>query len=410
MTATADFLARYRPAAHQPSAGDLCREVPSITAAEPNERVMDLFNRHRDLAGLPVVEEGRPIGLINRSIFLSQMSKPFRIELYGRKSCIAFMDKEPLVVEAGLDIETLAFRAVAHGEKALADGFIVTRDGCFAGMATGLDLMRAVADLQASRHRQLMHSIEYASVIQQSTLRGSRDVLSQVCGDADLVWAPRDVVGGDFYQFSAHEDGWFGIVADCTGHGVPGAFMTLIASSSLTRAVEQHGPRAPGHLLASINRSIKQMLGQFDGPQETPRSDDGMDAAAFWYAPDRRRLVFAGARLGLFIVRPGVDEAEHVDGQRAGVGYVDSAADYAWTDHAIDLPAGSLVFVTTDGLIDQIGGSRGIAFGKRRLREVLALHRDAPARTVNAAMAEALQQWQGGHQRRDDLTFFCFRT
>jgi hypothetical protein len=107
------------------------------------------------------------------------MSKQFRMELYGRKSCIAFMDKEPLIVDAALDIEALTFKTVEYGEKALSDGFIVTRDGVFAGTGNGLQLMRVVADMQASRNRQIMHSIEYASVIQQSTLRSSLDALAR---------------------------------------------------------------------------------------------------------------------------------------------------------------------------------------------------------------------------------------
>ena len=150
-----------------------------MTTDDTNEKVMEVFNRYRDLVSLPVVEGKQPIGLINRNIFLSQMSKQFRMELYGRKSCIAFMDKEPLIVDAALDIEALTFKTVEYGEKALSDGFIVTRDGVFAGTGNGLQLMRVVADMQASRNRQIMHSIEYASVIQQSTLRSSLDEIGR---------------------------------------------------------------------------------------------------------------------------------------------------------------------------------------------------------------------------------------
>src|SRR3989344_1218491 len=80
----------FRPRFRQPSAADLCIEVPCMTTDQTNDKVMEVFNRHRDLVSLPVVEGNQPIGLINRSIFLSQMSKQFRQELYGRKSCIAF--------------------------------------------------------------------------------------------------------------------------------------------------------------------------------------------------------------------------------------------------------------------------------------------------------------------------------
>jgi hypothetical protein len=204
-----------------------------------------VFAAHRDLACLPVTEQGKPIGLINRSIFLSQMSKPYHRELYNRKSCIAFMDKEPLIVDAAMSIDALTFRTVEYGEKALADGFIIARDGQYIGQGQGLQLMRVVADMQAERNRQIMHSIDYASTIQRAMLRASRESLGATLPDAALVWEPRDVVGGDFYHFAAFEDGWFAALADCTGHGVPGAFMTLIASSLLTQAMEQIGRAIP---------------------------------------------------------------------------------------------------------------------------------------------------------------------
>jgi serine phosphatase RsbU (regulator of sigma subunit) len=409
MPETAEYLHDCRPRFRQPSAADLCVAVPSVSTDQTNQDVMDVFAKHRELSSLPVVDAGQAVGLINRSIFLSQMSKPFHREIYNRKTCIAFMDKEPLVVDEALSIEALMFKAVEFGEKALSDGFIITRDGSFAGVGQGLQLMRGVADLQAARNQQIMHSIEYASVIQRSLLRTSRDALSQTRQDADLVWQPRDLVGGDFYQFSAFSDGWFATVADCTGHGVPGAFMTLIASITLSKAMEQHGPRDPARLLASVNRSIKQMLGQIDGHDETPGSDDGMDAACFWFDAVRRELRFAGAKMALFVLHPGQAGVEMVDGDRKGVGYVDSAIDGVWQNHQVPLVPGSLVFVCTDGLIDQIGGPKAIAFGKRRIRDTLIAHRDLPAAELNQRMQQELQAWQAAHHRRDDLTFFCFR-
>jgi serine phosphatase RsbU (regulator of sigma subunit) len=403
------YLHAYRPRYRQPSAADLCVTVPSVSTEQTNEDVMELFARHRDLSSLPVVDDGQAVGLINRSIFLSQMSKPFHRELYNRKTCIAFMDKEPLIVDAGMSIEELTFKTVEFGEKALADGFIIIRDGAFAGVGHGLQLMRVVADMQAARNQQIMHSIEYASVIQRSMLRTSHEALIQARQDADLVWEPRDVVGGDFYQFSAMPDGWFATVADCTGHGVPGAFMTLIASITLSKAIEQHGPRDPARLLSSVNRSIKQMLGQIDGQDETPGSDDGMDAACFWFDAANRSLCFAGAKTALFVLHPGQSGVEMVDGDRKGVGYVDSAIDFAWQNRMVALQPGSLVFVTTDGLIDQIGGPKAIAFGKRRIRDTILAHRSLPAHELNRAMLQELHSWQDTHHRRDDVTFFCFR-
>jgi serine phosphatase RsbU (regulator of sigma subunit) len=388
---------------------DLCQAAPTVDADALNIVVMDLFSAHRELVSLAVLEQGRPIGLINRTIFMSQMSRPFHRELYDRKSCIAFMDKQPLIVDAEMSIEALTFKTVESGEKALADGFIITRDGRFAGLGNGLQLMAVVAEMQAEKNRQMMQSIEYASVIQRAMLRASRDTLAATLADAALLWAPRDVVGGDFYHFASYADGWFGAIADCTGHGVPGAFMTLIASSSLTQALAQLGPRQPGALLAAVNRSVKGLLGQEQGTTQVPESDDGLDAAFFWFDNASQTLTFAGACISLHVLRPDADAFESFSGQRKGVGYVDSDIDQQWIDVCVPMPADTLMFICTDGLTDQIGGPRRIAFGRRRAMEILLQHRQQSANAMGEALQAALAHWQGEQIRRDDLTFFCAR-
>ncbi len=393
-------------------AADLCVETVSVLSDTSNFGVLELFTERRDLMSLPVLESDRPIGLISRNIFMSQMSKPFYHELYGKKSCIAFMDKEPLIVDAAMSIEELTFRAVESGEKALADGFIVTRDGGLAGVGFGLQLMNVVANMQAEKNRQIMHSIDYASVIQRSLLRPSDLALADTLGDAHLEWQPRDVVGGDFYHFARYPDGWFAAIADCTGHGVPGAFMTLISSSTLAQALQQLGPRDPAALIAEVNRGVKSMLGQVDqrhSQHGAPASNDGMDAAFLWFDHASRQLHFAGAKLPLFQLDPDQQAVQTVDGERMGVGYVDTPLDYAWTNKIITIPERSLLFLTTDGLIDQIGGPKEIAYGKRRMRDVMLAQRGAGAHDVSDAMLADYQAWQGEQPRRDDLTFFCFR-
>jgi serine phosphatase RsbU (regulator of sigma subunit) len=402
------FMRPTLPRDHR-CAGDLCNEVPAIESDSTNSHVMEIFTAHRERACLAVVEGIRPIGLINRNIFLSQMSKPFHRELYDRKSCIAFMDKEPLIVDAQMSIEELTFKTVAFGEKALADGFIVTRNGRFAGLGNGLELMAVVAAMQAEKNRQMMQSIEYASVIQRAMLRASREALTSTLSDASLLWEPRDVVGGDFYHFCAYPDGWFGAIADCTGHGVPGAFMTLIASSSLTQALGQLGPRNPASLLSAVNRSVKELLGQVDGLDGTPESDDGLDAAFFWFENATQILNFAGARMALHVLHPDADQLQTIAGQRMGVGYVDSDFDYEWSISTAQMHPASLIFIATDGLIDQIGGPKKIAFGKRKAFDTIVEQRDQPSAVICEALQAALAVWQGEQSRRDDLTLFCAR-
>ncbi|MGF6701684.1 serine phosphatase RsbU (regulator of sigma subunit) [Paraburkholderia sp. MM5496-R1] len=370
---------------------------------------MEIFSARRDMQSLAVIDDHRPIGLINRDIFMSQMSKPFHRELYDKKSCIAFMDKEPLVVDADVSIEALTFRTVEAGEKALVDGFIVTRDGLFSGLGSGLQLISAVAEMQAEKNRQIMQSIEYASVIQRAMLRASSETLSMKLRDAAMVWEPRDVVGGDFYHFAAFPNGWFGAVADCTGHGVPGAFMTLLASASLSKALEQIGPRDPAALLAAVNQNVKGLLGQVNSADEGTQSNDGLDTALFWFDATQSVLHFAGARIALHILSPDAAEFETIGADRMGVGYVDSRADYAWSLRSIPITAGSLLFIYTDGLADQIGGPRNISFGRRRALDLILENRAETPATICERVRLALADWQGQQPRRDDVTLFCAR-
>ena len=393
----------------QSTARTLAATVPAVSFEENNARVLEIFSQHKELVSLPVVEDGRPIGLISRHIFMSQMSKPFQRELYERKSCIAFMDKEPLVVEGDTPIAALGAMAVAAGDKTLADGFVIVEQGRLSGMGWGLELMRELVALQVEKNRQLMQSIDYASVIQRAMLGTSHAAMSQALADTCLVWEPRDVVGGDFYHFEHHRHGWFAAVADCTGHGVPGAFLTLIASSSLKHALELHGPHDPAQVMNEVNRSMKQVLGQHHASAERSGSDDGMDACFFWFDARRRELTCANARMTLFLLAPGEEAVQAIDGQRTGLGYVATPDDMRWHNQCVPVLPGSLLLVSTDGIIDQIGGPKAIAFGKQRLRRALLQHRHLPMPELGRQVMADHRQYQGTQERRDDVTLFAAR-
>jgi sigma-B regulation protein RsbU (phosphoserine phosphatase) len=403
-------MATARQYARQPSARDLAIAVVTITSEKTNAQVLEVFTKHRELISLPVLESDRPMGLISRNIFMSQMSKPYYRELYEKKTCIAFMDKNPLIASADTSIETLAALAVESGDKTLADGFmIVENDGTFVGLGSGLDLMGMMVDLQTEKNRQVMQSIDYASTIQRAMLSVSRGAMQAAVKDACLVWEPRDVVGGDFYHFESFEGGWFAAVADCTGHGVPGAFLTLIASSALTQALNQHGPCDPAKLLGEVNRSMKQALGQHSTTNRLSESDDGMDAAFFWFDSTTRNLTCANAKIPLFILMSDEDKVQMVEGARTGLGYVDTARDMTWKNHVVQLVPGAVVLSATDGIIDQIGGARNIAFGKQRLREALVRYRELAMPIFAETLMCEQREYQGRQSRRDDLTFFGFR-
>jgi len=392
-----------------PTAKLLVIEVPAVTSEMTNAEVLGIFGEHRDLVSLPVLENGCPIGLISRNIFMSQMSKPYYRELYEKKSSIAFMDKSPLIVDVGTPIETLAARAVESGDKTLADGFLIVDGEAFVGIGSGLDLMHVLVELQTEKNRQVMQSIAYASTIQRAMLSESLSAMQATLRDVEIAWEPRDMVGGDFYHFQRFDDGWFAAIADCTGHGVPGAFLTLIASSSLRHALSKYGPRDPGRLMAEVSRSMKVALGQHFASQDTDSSNDGMDAVFFWLDEANLMLTSAHAKMPLFIVAPDQENVETIDGERIGLGYADTPADMAWKNRNTQLARSTILCCSTDGLIDQIGGQKNIAYGKRRLREALQRHRLSPMPDLTQRLMDEFRTYQGTHTRRDDLTLLCLR-
>lgn len=398
-------------------ARDILHERPVVQLDTTNEEVRVFLAGHPDLEVVAVVDEqNRPFGLINRYIFAEAYAHPFAREVYGKRSCIAWMDKAPLVLDEDTGIEAIIKAALAKGPRVLKDGFIGTREGRYVGQGTGFTLMKAMEALEAERSRQVMESIEYASTIQRSHLRASNLHLAEALKDFSLHWAPRDVVGGDCYFFRRTRAGLFGAIVDCTGHGVPGAFMSLITLSFLGFLIGDGQERIePGQALSLLNRHIKAVLSQAQvdgtevrGDDPMRRSDDGLDAACFLLEPDGRKLVFAGARMPMILVNSLPGECRIIDAERLGVGYVGTPDDHRWLDQEVPLPSGSRVVIPTDGITDQVGGPSGLSLGRKRLMEWLAGRGGQSAEALGQGFLAHLDEWQGEQARRDDATLLVF--
>ena len=401
---------------------DLATAAGSVSPANTNKDVILFFKDHPDQASLPVVEDGLPIGIINRGIFLTGFSMPFHREVYERKSCIAFMDKTPLIVPGELPIAELGKLAVDAGAKVLQDGFMVTRQGRFYGAGTGLDLLRALGELEAERNRVIHESISYAQIIQGALLGTSLRALKGMgLPDQHVLWEPRDHVGGDaFFARQVVRDGREGLflaLMDCTGHGVPGAFTAMLMTSFFGHALDLTSPWEPGQVLAKVNVRVKEELGQThkasgDGTFEQvgghPAADEGMDVTCLWIDKTGGDVTFAGARHSLWVFAAGAAEPEEIKGDRIGVGYTSTPDDQGWTSQTLHFPAGTILLATTDGITDQIGGPRRIAFGKRHLWE--AFQAKVPGASLQARLGDAysaLAQYQGLEPRRDDISLLA---
>jgi serine phosphatase RsbU (regulator of sigma subunit)/PAS domain-containing protein len=254
----------------------------------------------------------------------------------------------------------------------------------------------------AAANQLILQSLRYASRIQHAVLP-ARQELEAVAADHFLIWEPRDIVGGDFFWFQPISEGYAVMVGDCTGHGVPGAFMTLIAWGLLDRMLRVAASDKPSAVLSGLHRGVKSLLGQEENRGET---DDGLEAGICFVNPEKQHITFAGARFSLW--RTNRDGVIEIKGNRTGLGYRRYPHETAFTDTTFPYQASDNFYLTTDGLIDQIGGPRGRSFGKRRFQELLKKSRGTPMREQEQFLRDALAKYQGQQIRRDDLTVLGF--
>jgi len=264
------------------------------------------------------------------------------------------------------------------------------------------DAEAAYAQLAAA-NASIREGMRYARRIQQSLLPAV-DAHAGLLADVAVAWQPLDTVGGDCYWLGEVDGRCIVAVMDCTGHGVPGAFMTAIATSVFTRILQDHDAHDPARILATMNQLVRSALRQ-DGADDAS-SNDGLDAAICIVDPRTRRLSFAGANLPLLYDD---GQALHlVKGDRHSLGYRDSRPDYVFTRHDLALEPGMRFYLATDGTIDQIGGSNRRLFGRRRLQDLLRASAGMGMDAQVRHLLDALAEYRGGEPRRDDLTFIGF--
>ena len=259
-------------------------------------------------------------------------------------------------------------------------------------------------------HQLMMGSVQYASRLQRSQLPRPIRIEERFPSFATL-WEPRDTIGGDLYWVSSsqHEGPFVLAVADCTGHGVPGAMLSLLVSNSLERIYANDTMEDPVSALRSLDYYVRTGLNQDRADSE---SDDGCDAALLRIDRRLQRLEFAGAKIDLYHVNSRGEVQRHL-AERISLGYKD-------VGHLKNMPKvkvipyekGDMFAIVTDGLTDQVGGTHEhktpVSFGYRRLEALLSSHHGDGAAAVVAKLKQSFAQWQGTQSRRDDVTAVVF--
>ena len=305
-------------------------------------------------------------------------------------------------LQANLRHLTWKTQQIAAGDLSQRVDFMGDFSSAFNEMTR--QLQQAFADLRQEKERSeqllrnLTDSIHYAQRI-QTALLPPPGTLDGYLSDWFSLWLPRDIVGGDIYCLEECPQGGLVALLDCTGHGVPGALMAILAVTGLRRLIRDEHCYEPALLLQRLNESIRATLHQ--DTAATP-SDDGLDAAICLLQPAQGRLVFAGAHLPLYVVTDG--QVSELPGDRVSLGYKRSRPDHIFTSHRVALRPDISFCLCSDGLLDQPGGPRGLPFGRSGLRQVLEQQWREPGARRCEALHEQLRSHAGAYPRRDDVT------
>lgn len=270
------------------------------------------------------------------------------------------------------------------------------------------------------QHKEILDSINYASRIQNSILPGNES-RKKLLPDHAILFKPKDIISGDFYICDYADDQIFFGTVDCTGHGVPGAMVSLVASSHINKALHEYALIDPGEILTRLNKEIPNAL---NGSDES--INDGMDMAICAFNSGKMELKFAGAHQNCLVLASS-DSLEQRDwsklnavlhsgndfglleikGERRGIGK--STIDTPFATQTLELAKGDIILMASDGYQDQFGGPRNKKFKVSEFRKlILSLAGSSPGQIVNT-LDTTLKEWMDTTDQIDDICIFVVR-
>ncbi len=242
-------------------------------------------------------------------------------------------------------------------------------------------------EMISEQKREIEDSINYAKRIQDAILPLDEEMRKHL-PKSFVLFKPKDIVSGDFYWFSKHNNKLIIVCADCTGHGVPGAFMSMIGSDRLNIIVNERHETSPGQILSNLNRAIKNTLKQEGDNKDSTK--DGMDAAICTVDLDTNQLIYAGANRPLWIVRNG--ELEEIKATKVAVaGFTPD--DQVYTEHIIDLKEGLKFYMSSDGYADQFGGIKGKKYKVKAMKNFILNIFQKPFKQQSDALDKEIYNW-----------------
>ncbi len=242
-------------------------------------------------------------------------------------------------------------------------------------------------------------SIRYAKRLQDSILPPEK-LIKKYFPSSFVLFKPKDIVSGDFYWVGKQKNEFMFAAVDCTGHGVPGAFMSLVGANGLNSAFKEHKLSKPGLILDDLNRYANEALNK--SADDSIR--DGMDITLCSINSKEMKLKFAGANNPVYLIRDG--ELEIYKTNKFAIGSFNHE-EHNYENFEIDLVKGDKVYAFSDGYPDQFGGERGKKFMYKKFKELLVETVNESMENQKRMLEERLSEWMGNYEQVDDIVIFA---
>jgi serine phosphatase RsbU (regulator of sigma subunit) len=265
-----------------------------------------------------------------------------------------------------------------------------------------MDLIESQKLELESKNKNITDSLIYAQRIQEARLP-SEAYFRNHFEDSFILFKPKDIVSGDFYWIGVKNDKVFIVAADCTGHGVPGALMSMIGLEILEKTISDDNIEIPSQILAILNKGLGKTFSREKNIGTIIR--DGMDIGLCIIDKKRKKLEYAGAFFPLYLIRN--NSLIEIKGDKIIIGMNPEGTSYI--DHELQLMENDIFYIFSDGYVDQFGGSENKKFMYRRFRYLLLTIHRFPMMDQKAILEDNITTWMGSNVQVDDIMVIGFR-
>ena len=356
------------------------------------ENGLNYYKTYTDLKD-SIFSQEQSKNISNLKVVYETEKKEQKIELLNRENKIIELDNKKQIIlrnssilglALALVISFLIFRVYKNKKKAHRE------------LTVAHNKLIDANNIIKEKNENIMSSIRYAQRIQNAILP-LLDKMQEDMFETSILFMPKDIVSGDFYWHSKVDGYYFIAAVDCTGHGVPGAFMSMIGNTLLNKIVNEKKVYNTAEILEQLNSEVKDALKQESKESQTR---DGMDVSLCRIDLESGQVIYTGARRPLYVIDNG--ELVEIKGDRKSIGGVEKRKK-SFSEIDVKVKQSSLLVLTSDGFSGQ-QNSFGKKFGSKNLKEIILEHRDLNVTDFNRVLLDKLLAHKGDYEQNDDIT------